>query len=124
MMLLKRQMLIKRRDYHTLFKEYKYSEELRNEQKNLIRNMQDDIEHCTGKRGCYSKLRTSVCSYNRIQSLSKHIERNAKRNVEEVFLGMSKRLCINSSSEHGNDLIAENHIYRAKNQAADNYHNY
>lgn len=25
--------------------------------------IQDDIDHCTGKRGCHGKLRTSVCSY-------------------------------------------------------------
>ena len=37
---------------------------------------------------------------------------------------MSKCLCIHGSSEHGNDLIAENQVHYTKQYAADNYHDY
>ena len=67
-----------RRDYHTLFKEYKYSEELRNEQKNLIRNMQDDID----------AMRKA--SYNRIYQIEMNGKISKDMNQEEVKSNCSK----------------------------------
>ena len=67
-----------RRDYHTLFKEYKYSEELRNEQKNLIRNMQDDID----------AMRKA--SYNRIYQIEMNGKIAKDTNQEEVKSNCTK----------------------------------
>jgi hypothetical protein len=65
-----------------------------------------------------ANLGVAVGADDRVHSLTKHIERDAQGDIEEVFLRVVEGLLIHRAAEHGDDSVCENEIYRRQDKTA------
>ena len=56
---------------------------------------------------------------HRVHGLPEHIERDAQRDIEKVFLCERMRFLVDGAAEQGEDGFAENEINRCQHKAAD-----
>ena len=66
-----------------------------------------------------ANLGVAVGTDDGVHGLPEHIERNAQRDIEEVFLRVAEGLLIHRAAEHGDDGVCENEVYRRQNKTAD-----
>ena len=78
--------------------------------------VKDDVDDSARQRGDHGKLGVAVRADDGVHGLSEHIERNAQRNIEEVFLRMMKGLLIDRAAEHGNNAVRKKQIHRRQAQ--------
>ena len=81
--------------------------------------VKDDIGDCANNRGDHRKARTAIRTDDRIDRLSEHIKRNAKRDPEKVFLCISEGSVIDPPAKQCQDRVHENQVNRGEHNTAD-----
>ena len=80
--------------------------------------VQDDVDDGACQCGDHGELGIAIGADDRVHSLTKHIERDAQGDIEEVFLRVVEGLLIHRAAEHGDDSVCENEIYRRQDKTA------
>lgn len=94
------------------FRKIRFSED-----ENRIENQ---IGHCSRHCGNHSKSRASVRTDDRVHGLAEHIKRNAKGNIEKVFLRIIEGFLVDTAAEHGQNRVHENKVDHSKNNTDQN----
>ena len=80
--------------------------------------VEDDVDDGACQCGDHGELGVAVCADNGVHGLPEHIERDAQRDIKEVFLRVVEGLLIHRAAEHGDDSVCENEVYRRQDKTA------
>ena len=80
--------------------------------------VEDHVSDGTGNSSDHSKFRAAIAADYRVHGLPEHIERDAQRDIEEVFLCERMGFLVDGASEQGKDGFAENEVDCRQHKAA------
>lgn len=86
--------------------------------------VEDNINNCANQRGNHSKSRIPIRPDDRVHCLPEHIKRNPQRDIEEIFLQISKCARIDRTAKHCNNRVSKNKIDCGQNEAVCYRENY